>query len=83
LGNLTGGLYNTQTLLQGNNAVCFAFQALQLGAPDMLKPLLADLNSAFGILTGAIGRAISGLGYPQSFGTLDESKLSNFLDGPC
>ena len=29
INNLTGGVYNAQTLAQGNNAMCFAFQNLQ------------------------------------------------------
>jgi len=30
-GDITGGVFNTATLLQDNNLVCFAFQAEQQG----------------------------------------------------
>ena len=41
--DLTGGVYNAQTLLQGDNAICFAFQSVQQAAPDPLKNVVQDV----------------------------------------
>jgi hypothetical protein len=41
--DLTGGVFNAGTLLQGDNAICFAFQALQQAAPDLLKGLVTNV----------------------------------------
>lgn len=65
LQSLTGGVYNSKTLLEGNNALCFAFQAAQQGAPDLLKPLLGRLTDALGILNKAFADVLGGLGCPQ------------------
>ena len=65
IGNLTGGVYNAQNLLQGNNAVCFAFQSLQILAPDTLSNLFSSISSALSQLTSAISTAINPLGCPQ------------------
>jgi hypothetical protein len=43
LQNLTGGVYNVQTLAQGDNAACFAFQYSQQAAPDLLKGLFSSI----------------------------------------
>ncbi|KAF2729210.1 Cloroperoxidase [Polyplosphaeria fusca] len=49
VGDVTGGVYNAQTLLQGNNALCFAFQAAKQAVPSALEGLLGSVVS--GILT--------------------------------
>jgi hypothetical protein len=41
VGNLTGGVYNAQTLLQGNNLACFAFQGAQQGLPSVLQGVIS------------------------------------------
>ena len=41
--NLTGGVYNTQSLLQGNNLFCFAYQFAQQGQVDLVDSLLETL----------------------------------------
>lgn len=55
--DLTGGAYNTATLLEGNNLLCFAFEFAQQGEPDLLKDLAA-------IGGGAAAKAIEALGCP-------------------
>ncbi|KAG8793538.1 hypothetical protein FRC12_002408 [Ceratobasidium sp. 428] len=65
LGDITGGVYNSVNLLQGNNLVCFAFQAAQQAMPDVLKGILGDLTAALGLWTTKITPILSGLGCPE------------------
>ncbi|KAF8674116.1 Peroxidase, family 2 [Rhizoctonia solani] len=66
LNNITGGVYNSVNLLQGNNLLCFAFQAAQQAVPDVLKGgILGDLASILSLLTSKITPILSGLGCPQ------------------
>ncbi|CAE6528452.1 unnamed protein product, partial [Rhizoctonia solani] len=53
IGDITGGVYNSVNLLEGNNLVCFAFQAAQQAMPDVLKGILGDLTTALGLLVSA------------------------------
>lgn len=79
LEDLTGGLYNTQTLLEGNNLACFGFQAAVQFAPDLLKGLVKDLTTPLGQLGDALNSALNGLGCPQLGGDAwDESSFSQF-----
>ena len=75
---LTGGVYNAQTLTQGNNLECFAFQALQQGSPDILKGLFSDITEALSMLTTQITDVIGDLGCPQ----LESIDLSQFDQFP-
>ncbi|KAK5170829.1 hypothetical protein LTR04_003088 [Oleoguttula sp. CCFEE 6159] len=75
--SLTGGVYNAQTLLQGNNLMCFAFQAAQQGAPDLLKGVFADTTAALSKLSGAVASATSGLGCPQ-LAAIDAAQFSKY-----
>jgi len=43
LGDLTGGTYNAQNLLEGNNLACFAFQAASAGLIDTIDGILGDV----------------------------------------
>lgn len=65
LKNLTGGVFDVTTLAEGNNAICFAFQAAQQAAPDILKGLLSNTASALSQLNAAVSAALSGLSCPQ------------------
>ncbi|CAE6424661.1 unnamed protein product [Rhizoctonia solani] len=65
VGDITGGVYNSVNLLQGNNLVCFAFQAAQQAIPDVLKGLLGDLTAALGLWTTKITPILSGLSCPE------------------
>ncbi|PVH93262.1 Cloroperoxidase [Periconia macrospinosa] len=67
VGDLTGGVFNAQTLLQGNNLACFAFQAVNLASPDILRGgLLGDLaQTAVQKLTEALGSIFATLNCPQ------------------
>jgi hypothetical protein len=75
--NLTGGVYNSAGLLEGDNAVCFAFQALQQAAPDVLKGLVLDVAGAMNKLTEAVSDVLSGIVCPE-LGSYDVSQFSEF-----
>jgi Peroxidase, family 2 len=77
LESLTGGVYNAQNLATGNNAICFAFQAAQQTAPDLLKGLLGDLTGALSQLTAGITAALEPLSCPQ-LQTIDTSQFSKY-----
>ena len=77
IADLTGGVYNSQTLLEGNNLQCFAYQALQQGAPDILKGLFSDITKPLGMLDDQITSVIGGLGCPQ-LAKIDMSQFKKF-----
>ncbi|KAG9942110.1 Cloroperoxidase, partial [Aureobasidium melanogenum] len=69
--NLTGGVFNTAGLLQGNNAACFAFQFAAQAKPDVAL-------SVFNVLNKALGSVLSVLGCPQ-LQHIDDEQLMQFL----
>jgi Peroxidase, family 2 len=75
--DLTGGVFNAQSLLEGNNAICFAFQAAVLQAPDLLKGLVSDVTGAVAALTSALGDSLGQLDCPQ-LEKFDDSQLEQF-----
>jgi hypothetical protein len=77
LGDLTGGVFNAQTLLEGNNAMCFALQNVQQGAPDLLRGLVGNVLAALTKLTDALDLLLSQLGCPQ-IAKYDSLLLSKF-----
>jgi hypothetical protein len=50
LAQATVGVYNAQTLFEGNNLGCFFFQAAQQGIPEALPGLLSDLAPVISLL---------------------------------
>ncbi|KAF2170623.1 hypothetical protein M409DRAFT_64293 [Zasmidium cellare ATCC 36951] len=68
--NLTGGLFNLQTLLEGNNLGCFIYQLSAQAKPDALL-------GALDTLTDTIGKLIAPLSCPQ-LEAIDESQLEQF-----
>jgi hypothetical protein len=75
--NLTGGVYNLQTLAQGNNAACFAFEFAQQAAPDLLKGLFSSITQPLSQLNDALGTVFSELSCPQ-LKSIDTSQFSNY-----
>jgi len=71
IADLTGGVFNGATLLEGNNLFCFAYQNAQQGLPDIVKTLLGTVGG------GALGKTILSLGCPQ-LQKVDEDMLSKF-----
>jgi hypothetical protein len=75
--NLTKGVYNAQTLAQGNNAVCFAFQLLEQQAPDFLRGLFTDVTQPMARLTQGITKILTPLNCPQLV-EIDKSQFQQF-----
>lgn len=75
--SLTGGVYNLQTLAQGNNAACLAFQFAQQAAPDILKGLFSSVTKPLSQLNDALGKVFSELSCPQ-LQSIDTSQFANY-----
>lgn len=79
IADLTGGVFNTQTLLEGNNLACFAFQAVSIASPDILRGgLLGSLTQmAVQKLVDALNPVLATFNCPQ-LTTYDTSLLKVF-----
>lgn len=77
IGNLTGGVYNAETLLQGGNAACFAFQAMQLLVPDALSGLASFVDIIVTKVLAATGPILEQLNCPE-LNTLDTSIFEQY-----
>ena len=75
--DLSGGVYNSASLLQGNNFLCFALQFAALGEPDVLKGLYSDVTKPAQMLAGALTNSTAALNCPQA-GTFDTTSLQQF-----
>lgn len=71
IANLTGGVFNLETLLQGNNLGCLAFQASAQIKPDFV------LKDALNQIVSAVAGIVKQLGCPQ-LQSMDESLLEQF-----
>ncbi|KAJ7024073.1 hypothetical protein C8F04DRAFT_1303402 [Mycena alexandri] len=65
IGNLTGGVFNTASLLEGDNAACFVFQALQILVPDALSGLAGVVGVIVSKLLDVLGPLLAGLTCPK------------------
>ena len=63
--NLTGGVYTSSNLLQGNNALCYGLELSLMESPDILSGLYSDDNAAVDALGTAINEATGALGCPK------------------
>lgn len=70
IGNLTGGVLNAQSLLEGDNFACLAYQAAAQAKPDVALAVLTKLTNAINDVVGA-------LSCPQ-LENIDESQLEMF-----
>ncbi|KAI4154341.1 MAG: hypothetical protein LQ340_001735 [Diploschistes diacapsis] len=66
--DLTSGVYNSETLLQGNNLFCLGYQTAQEGLMDQLEALGGTLTQLIGQISPQAATAITNLGCPVSFG---------------
>ncbi|KAJ7863621.1 Chloroperoxidase [Mycena olivaceomarginata] len=71
--DLTGGVYSAASLLEGNNAVCFAFQFLQLAFPD----IASNLEDLVAEILQQLAETVEPLECPQ-FETLDLESLRKY-----
>ncbi|KAI8939510.1 hypothetical protein NX059_003281 [Plenodomus lindquistii] len=77
LDELTGGVFNAATLLEGNNGACFLLSASLAGLPDITDPLLGPVGSVLGWAREQLGPVGQSLGCPQ-LASLDNSLFSQF-----
>jgi hypothetical protein len=77
--DLTGGIFNAPSLLEGNNLACFAMQFAVQAAPDLIQGsnVISDLTGAMSNLTSALGSSLSGLSCPQ-LTKIDQSQFGQF-----
>lgn len=61
LTDITSGLLNAETLLEGDNLVCFVLQVVKTFSPDSLSPLYATLGEVLGLLTDTLGNVLTDL----------------------
>lgn len=54
LDDLSGGVLNAQNLLQGNNLVCFALNAIKTVSPNALSSLYATLSTVTDLVFAAL-----------------------------
>lgn len=73
--NLTGGVFNSVNLLQGNNLACFGFQAAIQFAPDLLKGLVSDVTGAVNKIASSLN--LNGLNCPH-LTMVDDTQFSKF-----
>lgn len=64
LGNITGGVLNSVSLLEGNNLLCFVFEVVKLAAPNILSNIFATIATPLQTLTDAIGSAVLNMSCP-------------------
>jgi hypothetical protein len=69
INDLTGGVFNAETLTQGNNLACYVFQVAAQAKPDILLGALTGV-------TDAISSIIGSLGCPQ-LKSIETSQLKN------
>ena len=77
IGNLTGGVYSAESLLEGDNAACFVFQAVQILIPDALSGLAGTVNIIVSKLLDATGPILAGLTCPE-LNTLNTTILEQY-----
>lgn len=65
LTDITDGVFNVGTLLEGDNLLCFVMQAAQQAAPDILKGLFASITKPLSQLSDAVGDVLGGLACPE------------------
>lgn len=65
ISDLTYGVYNTATLLEGDNLACFVFQTAQLLQLDALSNIEGAVAGLLGELNSAIGGLLNKLTCPQ------------------
>jgi hypothetical protein len=75
--NLTGGVYNAETLAQGDNAPCLAYQFAQQASPDLLKGAFSSLTAPLAQLNSAFASVFSELSCPQ-LESIDTSQFANY-----
>jgi hypothetical protein len=76
-GDITGGVFNAQTLFEGDNLGCFFFQAVQQGIPSVLKGIISDLTPLLALVNQYISPVLDELNCPALI-TFDQSAFYQF-----
>lgn len=63
--DMTGGVLNAETLLEGNGLTCFAFEVVKTFAPDSLSTLFRLLAVPLELITEAADSVILNLECPE------------------
>lgn len=80
IGSLTKGVFDTKTLLNGNNLECFVLQISQNALPDVLggtESSYGNKDDALKPLSDTILTRLQGLGCPK-LESIDESQYNKF-----
>ncbi|KKY18083.1 putative Chloroperoxidase [Diplodia seriata] len=64
LSNVTGGVVNAASLLEGNKLLCFVLEVVKTFAPNSLSPLLKTLEVPLKLLSDAITGPLTSLACP-------------------
>ena len=65
ISTLTGGVFNSADLLEGNNLECFILQVVQAAVPDILGGGVDTSGLPFTTLSNTIVTQLAGAGCPQ------------------
>lgn len=63
-GNLTGGVFNSANLLQGNNLGCFAFQSIESNLPNILDLPIAKAHALTNLIDTFLAPVVGNLSCP-------------------
>lgn len=76
-GDLTDGVFNVDTLADGNNLLCYGMQVAIQELPDLLSGLFTDVDSAMDVVGTALNNATDSLGCP-TLNTIDKDQFNQF-----
>lgn len=76
-GDITGGVFNGATLLQGNNIGCFAFQAAQQALPSVLSGIVSSIAPVIALVNSYLTPVLQSLNCP-ALTTFDQSAFNQF-----
>ena len=65
ISDLTMGVFNSETLTQGNNFECLVFQLIQAETQSLIASIYANVAEAFQPLAANISSILEGLSCPQ------------------
>lgn len=79
ISNLTGGVFNAETLLEDNNLLCFVFEVVKWVTPSMLSGLFATVAGPLSMITDALSVPLLNLSCPA----LEDVEMggANWLEG--
>lgn len=64
MGNVSGGVLNTATLLEKNNLLCFTFELMKTFMPNSLSPLLSAIGKPLQLVADTLSAPLLSLACP-------------------